>query len=167
MLSQVTHHSAIFRPFHAEHCPEIKLRLATRRRKWAHWSLLRALIRGPCGDKIPLGNQKLDRLDRIGRNCRILPQKFLDLLKTSSLNTRRCFAMADNVQRDEVVERIRPTTVPGVEETPDRRTSGRWRRRGRGAAARRNLRPSFPQQDRHSRYFGRPSSGLGLVSPRC
>jgi hypothetical protein len=86
--------------FDAEHCPEIKLRLATRRRKWAHWALLRALIRGPCGDEIPLGDQKLDRLNRIGKNRRILPQKFLDLIKTPSLDTGRCFAMADDVRRD-------------------------------------------------------------------
>jgi hypothetical protein len=86
--------------FDAEHCPEIKLRLATRRRKWAYRSLLRALIRGPYGDEIPLGNQQLDRLDRIGKNRRILPQKFLDLIKTPNLDPRRCFAMADNIRCD-------------------------------------------------------------------
>ena len=47
--------------FGAEHCSEIKLRLPPRRRKWARWPLLRALIRGPCSDEIPLGDQKLDR----------------------------------------------------------------------------------------------------------
>src|SRR5262249_36291767 len=52
--------------FDAEHCPEIKLHPAARRWKRSHWSLLRALIRGPCGNEIPLGDQKLDRLDRIG-----------------------------------------------------------------------------------------------------
>src|SRR6202162_4004634 len=62
--------------FDAEYCPEIKLRLTTRRWKWAHWALLRALIRSPSGDKIPLGNQKLDRLDRIRKNCRVLLQEF-------------------------------------------------------------------------------------------
>jgi len=105
--------------FDAEHCPEIKLCLATRRWKWAHCSLLRALVRGPCSDEIPLCEQKFDRLDRIGKNRRILPQKFLDLMKTPSLDTRRCFAMADNIRCDEVVERIRLTAVPCVEETPD------------------------------------------------
>ena len=47
--------------FDAEHCPEIKLRLPPRRWKSAHWPLLRALIRGPCSDEIPPGDQKLDR----------------------------------------------------------------------------------------------------------
>ena len=42
--------------FNTEHCPEIKLRPSTRRWKWAHRSLLRALIRGPRGDEIALGN---------------------------------------------------------------------------------------------------------------
>src|SRR5215472_8165015 len=53
--------------FDAEHGPEIKLRLATRRRERAHWSLLRALIRGPCSDEIPFSDQMLDRLHRIGK----------------------------------------------------------------------------------------------------
>jgi len=44
--------------FDAEHCPEIKLRLPPRRWKWAHWPPLRALIRGPCSDEIPLRDQK-------------------------------------------------------------------------------------------------------------
>ena len=91
--------------FDAEHRPEIKLRLATRRWKWAHWSLLRALICRPSGDEIPLGDQKLDRLDRIGKNRRVLPQKFFDLIEAPSLDTRRCFAMANNIRRYEVVER--------------------------------------------------------------
>jgi hypothetical protein len=63
--------------FDAEHCPEIKLRIATRGWKWTHWSLLRALICGPYGDEIPLGDQKLDRLNRIRKNRRILLQKYL------------------------------------------------------------------------------------------
>src|SRR5215472_18907537 len=105
--------------FDAEHCPEIKLRLATRRWKRSHWPLLCALIRGPCSNKIPLGDQKLDRLDRIRKDCRILPQKFLDLIETTSLDPRRCFAMADNIRCDEVVERVRLTAVPCVEETPN------------------------------------------------
>jgi len=57
-----------FSVFDAEHCPEIKSRPATRRWKWPQWPLLCALIRGPCSDEISLGNQKLDRLDRIGKN---------------------------------------------------------------------------------------------------
>jgi hypothetical protein len=105
--------------FDAEHCPEIKLRLATRRRKWTHRSLLRALIRGPCSDEVPLGDQKFYRLDGIGKDRRILPQEFLDLIKAPSLDARRCFAMADNIGCDEVVERIRLTAVPRVEETSD------------------------------------------------
>ena len=67
--------------FDAEDCPEVKLRLATRRWKGAHWPLLRALIRSPCGDEITLGNKKLYRLHGIGKNRRILSQKFLDLIK--------------------------------------------------------------------------------------
>jgi len=102
--------------FDAEHCPEIKLRLATRRWKRSHWSLLRALIRGPCGNKIPLGDQKLDRLDRVGKNRRILAEKCLNLFKTPSLDTCCCFAMADNIRCDEIVERIRLTAVPCIEE---------------------------------------------------
>ena len=39
--------------FDAEDRPEIELRLATWRRKRADWSLLRALIPGPCSDEIP------------------------------------------------------------------------------------------------------------------
>jgi hypothetical protein len=105
--------------FDTEHCPEIKVRLPPRRWKLAHWPLLRALIRGPCGDEIPLGDQKLDRLDRIGKNRRILPQKFLDLIKIPSLDTRRCFAMANNIRCDKLVEPIRLPTVPRVEKTPD------------------------------------------------
>src|SRR5262249_30847997 len=85
----------------------------------AHWPLLRALIRGPCSDEIPLSDQELDRLDRIGKNRRILPQKFLDLIKIPSLDTRRCFAMADDIRCDEVVERVRVAPVPSVEETAD------------------------------------------------
>jgi hypothetical protein len=45
--------------FDAEHCPEIKLRLPPRRWKWAHWPLLRALVRGPRSDEIPLGDGAL------------------------------------------------------------------------------------------------------------
>jgi hypothetical protein len=67
---------------------------------------LRALIRGPCSDEIPLGDQKLDRLDRIGKNSRILTQEFLDLIKIPSLNTWGCFAMADDIRCDEVVKRV-------------------------------------------------------------
>jgi hypothetical protein len=89
MLSQVTHHSAIFPPSMRNTAPKFKLRLSPRRWKWGHW-LLRALIPGPCSDEIPLGDQTLDRLDRIGKNRRILPQKFLDLIKIPSLHTRRC-----------------------------------------------------------------------------
>jgi hypothetical protein len=70
-------------------------------------------------DEVPLRDQKFDRLDGIGKNRRILPQKLLDLIKTPSLDARRCFAMADNIRCDEVVERIRLTAVPCVEETPD------------------------------------------------
>ena len=105
--------------FNAEHGPEIKLRLATRRRERAHWSLLRALIRGPCSDEIPFSDQMLDRLHGIGKNRRILPQKLLNLIETPSLDTRRCFAVADDIGCDEVVERIRLTAVPSVEKTPD------------------------------------------------
>jgi len=108
-----------FSVFDAEHSPEIKLRPATRRWKWTHWSLLRALICGPCSDKIPLGYQKLDRLDRIGKDRCVLPQKFLDLIETPGLDTRRCFAMVDDIRCDEVVKRIRLTAVPCVEKTPD------------------------------------------------
>src|SRR5215831_8377788 len=89
--------------FNAEHCPEIKLRLATRRRKWTHYSLLRALVRSPCSDEISLGHQKFDGLDRIGKNRRILPQKFLDLIEITSFDARRCLAMADDIRCDEVV----------------------------------------------------------------
>jgi hypothetical protein len=63
--------------------------------------------------------QRLDRLDRIGKNRRILPQKLFDLIKIPGLDPRRCFAMADNIRCDEVVERIRLTAVPSVEEAPD------------------------------------------------
>jgi hypothetical protein len=63
-------------------------------------------------------DQKADRLSRIGKNRRVLPQKFLDLLKTPNLNAWHCFAMADNIRCDEVVERIRLTIIPCVEETP-------------------------------------------------
>jgi hypothetical protein len=91
MLSQVTRHSAIFPPSMRNTAPKIKLRLPPRRWKWAHWPLLPALIRGRCSDEIPLGDHKLDRLDRIGKNRRILPQKFFDLIQIPSLDTRRCF----------------------------------------------------------------------------
>ena len=57
----------------AEHCAEIKFRFAIRGWKWTHGSPLRALIRSPCGYEIPLGNQKLDGLNRIGKDSRILP----------------------------------------------------------------------------------------------
>jgi hypothetical protein len=58
-------------------------------------------------------------LDRIGKNRRILPQKLFDLIKTPSLDPRRCFAMADNIRSDEVVERIGLTAVPCIEEAAD------------------------------------------------
>jgi hypothetical protein len=51
-------------------------------------------------------------LDRIGKNRRILRQKFLDLIEITSFDTRRCFATADDIRRDEVVKRIRLTAVP-------------------------------------------------------
>ena len=105
--------------FDAENSSKIKFRPAPRRWKWTHRALLRALIRGPCSDEMPLRDQKLDRLDRIRKNRRVLPQKFLDLVEVPSLDPRRCFAMADNIGCDEVVERIRLTAVPCVEETPD------------------------------------------------
>src|SRR5690242_9996880 len=97
--------------FDAEHRAEIKSRFATRRWKWTHCSLLRALVRSPCSDEIALGDQKLNRLDRIGENRCILPQKFLDLIEITSCDTRRCFAMTDDIRRNEVVKRIRLTAV--------------------------------------------------------
>ena len=39
------------------------------------------LVRSPCGYEIPLGNQKLDGLNEIGKDRRILPQEFLDLIE--------------------------------------------------------------------------------------
>jgi hypothetical protein len=54
-----------------------------------------------------------------GPNRRILPQKFFDLIKIPSLDPRCCFAMADNIGCNEIIERIRLTAVPYVEETPD------------------------------------------------
>jgi hypothetical protein len=59
MLSQVTHHSAIFPPSMRDTAPKIKLRPPPRRWKWPHWPLLRPLIRGPCSDEIPLGDGAL------------------------------------------------------------------------------------------------------------
>jgi hypothetical protein len=53
------------------------------------------------------------------RDRGILPQKFLDLSKTPRLDPRRCFAMADNIGGEEVVERVSLTVVPRVEETAD------------------------------------------------
>src|SRR5260370_24973247 len=81
-------------------------------------------VRGPLqrvaeGERTPLRAKMFVLWSKGGKNRRILPQKFLDLMKTPSLDTRRCFAMADNIRCDEVVERIRLTTVPCVEETPD------------------------------------------------
>jgi hypothetical protein len=55
----------------------------------------------------------------IRKNRRILPQKFLDLIETSSLDSWSCFAMADDIRCDEVVKRIRLTAVPCLEKTPD------------------------------------------------
>src|SRR5215469_15049989 len=73
-----------------EYCPKIKLCFAPRRREWAYRSLLRAFIGGPCSDEVSFRDQKLDRLDRIGKNRRVLPQKFFDLLKAPRLDTWRC-----------------------------------------------------------------------------
>src|SRR4029079_14985078 len=103
----------------AENCSEIKSHFATRRWKWTHLSLLRTLIRGPCSDKVSFGDQKLDHLDRIGKNCRILLQEVLDLIETPNLDSRSCFAMADNIRCDKVVERISLTFIPSVKETLD------------------------------------------------
>jgi hypothetical protein len=99
--------------------PKSNFALRPRRQKWAHLSLLRALIGGPSSDEVLLGDQKLDRLNGIGKNRGILPQKFLDLIKSSSFYTRRCFTMADDIWCDKVVEHSGLTGVPCVEETPD------------------------------------------------
>src|ERR1700722_15110568 len=103
----------------AEHRPEIKFRLATRGGKWAHRSPLRALIRRPRGDEIPLGEQKFDGLNGIGKDRGILLQEFFDMIKTLSLDARRCLAVAGDLRRGQGVERIRLTAVPCIEETPD------------------------------------------------
>ena len=70
-------------------------------------------------DKIPLGNQKFDRLDGIGKYGSIQPEKFLDIVETSSLKIGRSFAMSNHVGRDEAIECFGLTAVPSVEETPD------------------------------------------------
>src|SRR3954471_17125104 len=70
----------------AEYGSEIKLHFATRRWKWTHWTVLRTLIHSPCSDKISFGDQNLGRLDRIGKNRRILLQKFLNLIKIPNLD---------------------------------------------------------------------------------
>jgi hypothetical protein len=45
--------------FDAEHCPENQTAPSAPTVKWAHWPLLRALIRGPRSDEIPLGDGAL------------------------------------------------------------------------------------------------------------
>jgi len=83
--------------------------------------VLRALIRSPYSNEISLGDKELDRLDSIRKNRRIPPQKFLDLIEITSFDARRCFAVADNIRRNEAVKHIRLAAVPCVEKTPDYR----------------------------------------------
>jgi hypothetical protein len=45
----------------------------TRRWEWTHRSLLCALVRRPYGYEIIFGNEMRDRLNRIGKDLRVLP----------------------------------------------------------------------------------------------
>src|SRR5260370_33966653 len=60
-----------------------------------------------------------DRLNRSGKDLRVLPYKFLELIKTPDADTWSCLAMADDVRGDEFVERIRLMAVPSLPESPD------------------------------------------------
>ena len=102
-----------------EHCPEIKLRVATRR-----WN---GPI-SPCcvpsyvvhaATRFPSATRSLMVWTESGKTAVSCRRNSLTLIATPSLDTRRCFAMSDSIRRNEVVERIRLTTVPRVKETPD------------------------------------------------
>ena len=80
---------------------------------------LRAFVRRPRGNEITLGYQKLDCLDGIGKDKRILPKEFLDLIKTSRLDAWCRLAVADDARRNQIIERVGLTAVPRVKETPD------------------------------------------------
>ena len=98
MLSQVTHHSAIFPPSMRNTAPKSK---CTFRPDGGNGPIEPCCVPSYVVDaatRFRPGDQKLDRLDRIGKNCRILPEKFLDLIKIPSLDSRRCFAVADNIR---------------------------------------------------------------------
>src|ERR1700756_5732845 len=119
MLSQVTHHSAIFPPSMRNTAPKSNRAL---RPEGGNGPIAPCCVPSyvvHAATRFPSATRSLIVWTEIGKNRRILPQKFLDLIKAPSLDTRRCFAMANNIRCDKLVERIRLTTVPRVEKTPD------------------------------------------------
>ena len=103
----------------AEHRPEIKFRLGTGRWKGTHGSLLCAIIRRPGRYQIPLGDQMCDRLNRVGKDRRVLTEKFLKLIKTPNVDARSRLAMSNDVRSNELVEYFGLTAVPCVHEPPN------------------------------------------------
>src|SRR5580700_227305 len=108
ILSQVTHHSAIFPPSTRNTAP--KSNVAFR----------------PEGGNEPMGPScvpsyvvhaatRSPSADGIGKDKRILPKEFLDL----RLDAWCRLAVADEARRNQIIERVGLTAVPRVKETPD------------------------------------------------
>ena len=97
MLSQVTHHSAIFPLSMRNTAPKSN---CTLRPEGGNGPI------GPCcvpsyvvhtATRLPSATKSLMVWTESGKIRSILPQKFLDLIKTPNLDTRRGFAMPDNI----------------------------------------------------------------------
>src|SRR5215831_12654374 len=82
---------------HAEGGTEIKPRPSPGRRHGSYRSLLCAFIRCPDGNPISLRHEMRDRLNGIGKGCRVLPHKILELFQTPDFDARSRLAMADHV----------------------------------------------------------------------
>ena len=119
MLSQVTHHSAIFPLSMRKIAPKSNCALRPEGGNGPIGPCCVPFIGNPGGDVIALGDQKLDGLHGVGENRGILGEKLLDLIEAASLDRWRRVAVADNIRRHEIVEGLGPTGVPCVEELPD------------------------------------------------
>ena len=149
MFSQVTHHSAIFPPSMRNTAPKSK---CTFRPDGGNGPI------EPCcvpsyvvyaATRFPSATRSLIVWTESGKNCRTVPEKFLYLIKTPSLDSRRCFAMADNIRpRCSTLGAIRSRRSPwGARASPPRRRpsagcSPRRPPRGSPSAC---VRPAFPK----------------------
>ena len=97
----------------AEDSAEVKLRLDARGGQRTNRPALRAFIRRPYSDEIILGDHIHERLPGVGKDRRILAQKFFQLIQAADFDSGRRLAMAYDIGCNEIVERFRLTVVPG------------------------------------------------------